>query len=173
LSPTTEITPAHDGDIFAIPIDTDRAYIGQVIANTEGALYVIVFDWIEPHLDEIFYISNVPISDPLFATLTFDSRFRPHMWKVVGHAEPDADRLLPAFSYGTINPGQVRIANFSDTRHRDATPEEAAAIPSQKYRSPMRLEKALRAREGLLPHLPSYDEFIYRPTPTSASLFRS
>lgn len=168
-----EIEPVHAGDVFAIPVDGQRAYIGQVVATTVGSLYVVVFDWIEKDLAHIPHISAVPDADPLFATLTLDSRFRPGMWSVVGHADADADRFLPAFSYGTIDPERVRITNFFDTVHRDATPDEAAAIPTREYRSPMRLEKAIRAREGLVPHLPSYDEMTYRPTPTSASIFGS
>jgi len=167
------IEPVRSGDVFAIPVDGDRAYIGQIVAKTAGALYVIVYDWIEPNIESIPQIEKVPSEDPLFATLTLDSRFRPGMWKVVGHAETDPDRFLPAFSYETLEPGRVRITDFYDRVHRDATPDEAAAIPAREYRSPMRLEKALRAREGLLPNLPSYDELIYRSTPTSANLFHS
>jgi hypothetical protein len=39
-----EIEPVHAGDVFAIPVDSHRAYIGQVIAKTVGSLYVVVFD---------------------------------------------------------------------------------------------------------------------------------
>lgn len=170
MNPKNVVDQVRSGDIFIIPLGNGRAYVGQVLTSKAGALYVLVFDEQVPVEAELHF-ANTPEGDPLFATLTFDGRFRPGMWRIIGNANPDLDRYLPAFSYGSAETNGVKITDFWDQVQRDATPEEAAMVPHRQYRAPIRLEKAVLAHAGIMPWSSDYDELKYTNYPTSAELF--
>jgi hypothetical protein len=164
------VDQVRSGDIFIIPLGDGRAYVGQVLTSKAGALYVIVFDE-QVAVDAELHFRKTPDDDPLFATLTFDGRFRPGMWRIIGNSNPDLDRYLPAFSYGSAETNGFKITDFWDKVHRDATPEEAAMVPHRLTRAPVRLEKAVLAHAGILPWKSDYDDLKYAKYPTSAELF--
>jgi hypothetical protein len=159
------------GDLLTIPLGDGRAYVGQVVDRTTRALYVVVFDHpvgANPTLDEL---AQAQTAAPLFATLTFDTRIGPEMWTAVGNSPAERDRFLPAFTYGAVETSGFWVTDYHDSRQRPATEDESKSIPRRKIRSPMVLEQALRAHEGLAPWIPAFEELRYRPTPTSRQLF--
>jgi len=171
LSGTSSNKDARPGDLLAIPIGDGRAYVGQVVDRTTRAMYVVVFDCAVSAIPTPEEIANAQKANPLFATLTFDARLRPGMWTIVGNSTPDRDRFLPAFTYGAAETSGVWVTDFHDSRQRPATEDESRVIPRRKIRSPMVLEQAVLAHEGLVPWIPAFEELRYRPTPTSHQLF--
>ncbi|WP_110902418.1 MULTISPECIES: hypothetical protein [unclassified Curtobacterium] len=159
------------GDVFMIPISDSSAHLGQVIAERGVSLYMIVFDQVV-QINALSDSRSWPLdTEPLFAIQTFDGRFDEGAWQVIGHAEPDRVRFLPAFTHGLVETGGVRVTDFSGTRERLATPEESATVPHMITRSSLLLEMAVRAQAGLEPWLPAFDGIRYKKTPTSAELF--
>ena len=160
------------GDIFTVPLGDGRAALGQVIGKYKSSFYVVVFDLVVPEdAVQSLDLSEVAATPPLLARMTFDARFRPGMWQIVGHRAQDQARFLPAYSFGSDDYDGVRVTNFDGTRMRRATGQEATQVPRLTIDSPIVLEKAVRAHFGLEPWLPAYDEVRYRPTPTSSELF--
>lgn len=160
------------GDVFTIPVDDERRSVGQVVGEYKSALYVIIFDRIvgadqDPSLE----LEDLTGSEPLFARLIFDSRFRPGMWEIVGHAAADSERYLPAFTYGAAELDGVKITNFSGSKVRHATESESKEIPRRAIDSPLILEKAIQAHHGIGSWLPAFEEVRYRPGIASAKLF--
>ncbi|MBM7475573.1 hypothetical protein [Curtobacterium herbarum] len=168
---TSKALHATAGDVFMIPISDSSAHLGQVIAERGVSLYMIVFDQVV-QIDALSDSRSWQLdTEPLFAIQTFDGRFDEGAWQVIGHAEPDRERFLPAFTHGLVETGGVRVTDFSGTRERLATPEESATVPHTITRSSLLLEMAVRAQAGLEPWLPAFDGIRYKKTPTSAELF--
>ncbi|MBY0177890.1 immunity 26/phosphotriesterase HocA family protein [Curtobacterium herbarum] len=162
---------ATEGDVFMIPVNDAAAYLGQVVGERGVSLYMVVFDQALP-IGEITDSRNWRLdTEPLFALQTFDGLFDDGTWKVIGRASPDRERFLPAFTHGLPETGGVRVTDFSGNRERLATLEESNAVPHMITRSPLLLEKAVRAHAGLEPWLPAFDGIRYKKTPTSAELF--
>ena len=163
---------ANAGDVFLIPVDSSRGYPGTVVAERNASLYVLVYDQTLPLHSRGDAPWNFTV-DPLFAALTFDARFYHGDWKIIGQTTPEPDRFLPAFCHGSPEPGGARVSNFTGTTSRSASPAEIETVPPEIHRSPMLLERALRAHAGLDPWYPVFDEIRYTKTPTSAELFGS
>ncbi|WIE73865.1 Imm26 family immunity protein [Curtobacterium sp. MCJR17_020] len=172
MSTKQQVYKVSIGDIFTVPLGDGRAALGQVIGKYKSSLYVVVFDLVVPEdAVQSLDLSDVAATPPLLARMTFDARFRPGMWQIVGNRAPDQRRFLPAFSYGSDDYDGVQVTNFDGTRTRRAVGREATQIPRLTIDSPIILEKATRAHYGLEPWLPAYDDLRYRPTPTSSDLF--
>jgi len=164
---------AKAGDVFLIPADSTRGYLSVVVAERNASLYVLVYDQVVPwNGEENAHDWNFQV-DPLFAALTFDARFHHGDWKIIGQTNPEPDRFLPAFCYGSPETGGARISNFTGTTSRSASPADIQTIRPEVYRSPMLLERAVRAQAGLESWYPVFDEIRYAKTPTSADLFGS
>lgn len=172
MSSQQQIHPVAVGDVFTVPLDDGKVVLGQVIGKYTKALYVIIFDLVVP-VSPVhgLQLSEVTAAAPFLARMTFDARFRPGMWQIVGNSVPDQRRFLPAFSHGSEEYDGVHVTNFEGSRMRRATADEARRVPHLTVDSPMVLEKAVRAHHGLEPWLPAYDDLRYRPTPTSWELF--
>ncbi|WP_161968845.1 Imm26 family immunity protein [Curtobacterium oceanosedimentum] len=160
------------GDVFTIAVDDQRRSVGQVVGEYKSALYVIIFNRIfgadqDPSLE----LEDATGSEPLFTRLIFDSRFRPGMWEIIGHAAADSERNLPAFTYGAAEVDGVKITNFSGSEVRHATECESKKIPRRAIDSPLILERAIQAHHGIGRWLPAFKEVRYRPGIASAKLF--
>lgn len=159
------------GDVFTVPVGGGASYVGQVMAMMRDELFIVIFD--VPVGDETTppQLSSVLSADPLVSSWTHDERFRPDAWTVIGHAPADTDRLLPAFTWGLPATGGVRLTNFSGTRTRMASEEEAALIPMKALRSPALIDAFLRAHAGVDPWRDALEDVRHRPSPSSAELF--
>ncbi|QCR43363.1 hypothetical protein C1N91_07200 [Curtobacterium sp. SGAir0471] len=160
------------GDVFTIPVDDQRRSVGQVLGEYKSALYVIVFDQIfGADQDPSLQLEDLTGSQPLFARLIFDSRFRPGMWEIIGHAAADSERYLPAFTYGAAELDGVKITDFSGSRVRRASGPESKEVPRRAIDSPLILEKAIQAHHGIGRWLPAFEEVRYRPGIAWSELF--
>jgi len=160
------------GDVFTIPVDHQRRSVGQVAGEYKSAFYVVVFDRvIKADHDPSLELENLTRSEPLFARLIFDSRFRPGMWGIIGHTVADSARYLPAFTYGAAELDGVKVTNFHGSKVRQATEAESKNIPRRVIDSPLILEKAVQAHHGIGPWLPAFEDVRYRRGIASAQLF--
>jgi len=173
LSTKQKVYKVKSGDIFTLPLGDGRVALGQVVGKYKrSALYVIIFDTGAPEdAVQSLDLSEVTGTQPLLARMTFDARFRPGMWQIVGNRTPNQRGLLPAFSFGSDDYDGVQVTNFDGTRMRPARGNEATDVPRLVIDAPIALEKAARAHYGLEPRLPVYDDLRYRNTPTSMELF--
>ncbi|PZE84050.1 Imm26 family immunity protein [Curtobacterium sp. MCBD17_032] len=161
------------GDVFSVPVDDRRRAVGQVVGEYKSAFYVVVFDrTIEEADGPSLQLEDPTKYEPVFARLIFDSRFRPGMWEIVGHAAADSERYLPAFTYGSADLDGIKITNFDGTKVRNASEAESTSIPRLAIDSPLILEKAVQAHFGTGPWLPAFEELRYQRGIASAQLFR-
>lgn len=118
------------GDVFTVPLDDSTVALGQVVSKYTKALYVIIFDLVaDARSVQTLHFSDVTAATPLLARMTFDARFRPGMWQIVGNSVPDQRRFLPAFSHGSEDYDGVHVTNFEGSRMRRATADEARRVP--------------------------------------------
>ena len=172
MSSATSVYDVSIGDVFTIPVDHRRRAVGQVVGEYKSAFYAVIFDRvIEADHDPSLELENLTRSEPLFARLIFDSRFRPGMWEIIGHTVADSERYLPAFTYGSADFDGVKVTNFSGSKVRHATESESKNIPRRAIDSPLILEKAVQAHHGIGPWLPAFEEIRYQRGITSAQLF--
>ncbi|MDT0234778.1 hypothetical protein [Curtobacterium sp. BRB10] len=147
------------------------SYVGQVLTTDGDELFIVIFDFPISDSVDLTDVSDALVAEPLVASWTHDERFRPDAWSVIGQAPADTQRLLPAFTWGLPATGGVRVTNFSGSRTRMASAEEAARIPQKTLRSPALIERFLRANAGVDPWLDVLEKVRYHPTPSSAELF--
>lgn len=172
LNNARSVSDVSIGEVFTIPVDDQRRSAGQVVSEYISALYVIILDRIfGADEDPSLRLDDLTGSEPLFSRLIFDSRFRPGMWEMIGHAAADSERYLPAFTYGAAELDGVKITNFSGSEVRHATESESKEIPRRAIDSPLILEKAIQAHHGIRRWLPAFEEVRHRPGIASAKLF--
>lgn len=163
---------AETGDVFLIPLDGDRACVGQVVAkHGEADLYLAVFDSVVSAVDGELDLDEAVGLPLLFLMLSLDAKFRAGDWKIVGRARVRDDLPLPAYKLVDRIPSNIIVVDCSGTRERPATPGEAASLANRKVIAPVRLEKAVRAHYGLQPWLDVYDELRPDRRNTTQRLF--
>jgi hypothetical protein len=148
------------GDVFTIPVGDSRAGIGQVVATYgKDAYFLAVFERVVAEDDISSVITDV-LSDTAvqFLALSLDAKFHIGHWPIVGHAPVRTNVPLPAYKEAVTTADHIDVVDYSGTRRRRATKEEAALLPNRKVVAPVRLERALRASLGLEPWLEAFDD---------------
>ncbi|MCL2455475.1 MAG: hypothetical protein FWD18_09310 [Micrococcales bacterium] len=159
------------GDVFAVPLDADRAGVGQVVATYgQGAFYFAIFD-LMVHPDEAHAcVDEALAADLLFLAPSLDSRLPVPYLTVIGsrpvrpglplpaHREVDADNL-------------VQVVDYSGRRRRPATDDEARRLQNRRFVAPLRLARALRATAGMEPWNDTYAALIPDEELSSDRLF--
>lgn len=171
MTPKSRKANIRPGDVFTVPVADGSSYVGQVLTTDSDELFIVIFDFPISDCVSLTDVSDALVAEPLVASWTHDERFRPDAWSVVGHAPADTQRLLPAFTWGLSATGGVRVTNFSGSRTRMASAEEAARIPQKTLRSPALIERFLRAHAGVDPWLDVLERVRHRSAPSSAELF--
>ncbi|RLP05879.1 Imm26 family immunity protein [Propionibacterium australiense] len=162
-------TTPHDGDVFVIPIGSEKAYLGQVIATPNYVeTYIVIFDLLISEKDASQYIDEALASSPLLAGLAI-CPFKVSTWEIITNRQltsQDADRFLPAY-FARVR-GKGIVEDFYGERSRPASSDEAAAaydeimnrknglqrgksITLRRSTSAATFEAALRAINGLEP----------------------
>lgn len=160
------------GDVFTIQIDAGRRGIGQIVEKFgRNAYYLAVFDSAWP-IDVPIDLDQAIRSRVMFLALSLDAKFHVGDWTVIGNRPSDLNRLLPAFRELSVTPEGTKIVDYSGRQQRPATVEESTRVPFRKIVAPVRLEKGLRARFGLLPWIEEYSELAPDPINTTVQLFK-
>jgi hypothetical protein len=171
LSNGDRVYDVHAGDIFTIPLDTDDVYVGQVICEYKSSWFVVIFDHRTSTRSARENPTDALSAAPLLGSIVFDARFRPGMWEIVGNSDVDPEKYAPAYTMGDARAGGIEVVNFLGTKRREATTAEATSIPRIKLRSPLVLEKAVRAHAGLEPWLDAFNDLTMDRQRRSVDIF--
>lgn len=154
------------GDVFVVPIDSERFGLGQVVGKYLSEAYFFA-------LFARAYAADAPPPDieaavredeVVLLALSLDAKLAAGHWKVIGHVEVDPARLpLPAYKEGVLPTGTFDVVDYSGKLRRRATRDEAEALPLRKVVAPVRLEKALRAVHGVEPWVNAYEDLRVPP----------
>lgn len=159
------------GDVFEIPLDERRKVYGQVVGKYRNdAYYLAVFDRVldreqSPPLE---LAVDAPLS---LLALSFDAKLAAGHWPIVGRADVADDMPLPAYKEAVGSPDNIQVVDYSGTRRRPATADEARALPNRTLVAPIRLEKALRALQELEPWRSDYEALLPNEALTTSRLF--
>ena len=154
--------PTSVGDVFEIPVDADRVGFGQIVARKLGPNpdLVVVFDHVSSPSTQCTAekLSNIVEKPILYVANTFDVLIKNGTWKVIGNTIPVLDRVpLPCYKVGSGHIGRIAVESYDAKKRRVATKDEIAFLDNRSSIGPIRLEKALKAKFGLLPWSPNFD----------------
>lgn len=146
------------GDVFTVPVDESRISVGQIVGkHTEHGYYFAAFDTFYSR-DEPLDIDKAISHRLLFLILSLDAKLFHGDWTVFGNRQVSKDIPLPAYKEEIQSADDVYVVDYTGTKKRPATNEEADLLPFRKFIAPVRLEKALRAKAGLAPWIEAYSE---------------
>ncbi|MBM6403489.1 hypothetical protein JQN72_04430 [Phycicoccus sp. CSK15P-2] len=147
------------GDVFTIPTGDGRAGIGQVVATYgKDAYFLAVFERVVPEGDSSSAATEALSGVVRFLALSLDAKFHAGHWPIVTQAPVRADLPLPAYKEAVTTADHIDVVDYSGTRRRRASRDEAALLSNRKVVAPVRLERALRASLGLEPWLEAFDD---------------
>lgn len=148
------------GDVFAVPIDTSRFAVGQVVATyKDEAHYFAAFDAVAPSPRSIDLERDLE-RDLLFLILSFDAKLYVGDWEIVGRCPVSASIPFPAYKEMSGTSGRMEVVDYTGERRRLARSGEEDGLPYRDFIAPIRLEKALRSKFGLEPWLDAYSEMV-------------
>jgi hypothetical protein len=143
------------GDIFAIPISTERISLGQVAWRRGQAYLLVVFEGLYP--TEPLPDLDAAIEGPIrLQTLTFDALIHSGRWPIIGHRPVAAGRIATPEYKVMTRPDEYSVTDFSGKIIRPARQGDIDKLPSLTYVSPVRLEHAAQALAGLGPWTDAY-----------------
>lgn len=149
---------AQVGDVFLIPIDASRHGVGQIAGDWKGELYILVFD--VAHVGSDINPSSINDMEPLFAALSLDAKIYNGDWKIVGRTTENLDRIVhPVFKVNQDKDVFLESRDRSITR--PISDEDAEALRFRTVVAPVRLEKALKAYNGIGEWNSRYDDLRY------------
>jgi hypothetical protein len=162
------------GDVFTVPVDEARVGLGQVVAEYAhpGYFFFAVFEPVfsPDALPELGEVVTQPVA---LLALSMDAKVVAGHWVVVGNVPVAPDVPLPAYKETVGIPDRVFVVDHSGTRRRPARAGEAEWLPNRSVVAPVRLEKALRAKHGLMPWTDAYAALEPTRVGTTAHLFDS
>lgn len=162
------------GDVFSVPIDGDRIGLGQAVARFFDAHYLAVYDLILPADKEIDLIATLRGAAVLFLGLSSDAKIYVGDWRILGHLPVPDSVVLPAYKLcAGLDVVVTKVVDYSGTRERIATADEASILSNRTMVSPVRFEKALKARCGLVMWEEHFADLYPRPEATTARMFPS
>ncbi len=144
------------GDVFLIPLDTDRFAVGQVVRGGTLELYVVIYDKIVGTKDPVPELGGQKV---LFAALTIARKLLDGDWPVVGSQPGNLDRLpVPWFR---LEEGGRTYAQSLDRAHVRKVDETATErLRDRNLVAPARIEQALRAHHHRGQWQAHYDELL-------------
>lgn len=146
------------GDVFTIPLGQDVIGFGQIVHDCgEGHYYFAMFEGLYSR-DDPPSIDVVLESEVALFALSLDALLYHRHWQVIDNREVQASRLpWPAYKEGT-SPGAFDVVDYTGKHRRPATATETDELPFRTVVAPIRLEKALRALNGLGTWTDAYEE---------------
>ena len=159
------------GDVFSVPLDSERVGLGQVVATYGKDAYFFALFELAFARDEQLDLKLALGAPVALLALSLDAKIAAGDWVVLG-SQPVAEGMpLPAFKEMVGGPDRVDVVDFSGERRRRARGEEAEWLPNRKIVAPVRLERALRAKHGLEPWNDAYATLEPSQVATTAWLF--
>jgi len=146
---------AHIGDVFLVPLDQFRFGIGQIAGDWKGELYIVIYDAV--HIDEEVDPVSVISAQPLFAALSLDAKIHCGDWRIIGNVTANLSSI-PEPVFKVNQGGQVFMESRDRSITRPATRSESELLRLRTVVAPVRLEKAIKAHNGIGEWNPKYDE---------------
>lgn len=145
------------GDVFLVPIDETRVAMGQVAGDWNGELYLVIYDGV--HVADKCEAAEIVKERPLFAALSLDAKLHNGDWPIIGNILDNVPEIpQPVFK---INHGsELFVISRDRLTFRPASENEAAFLRLRKVVAPVRLEKALKAHNGVGDWNAAYDELF-------------
>lgn len=171
MSSASKVLKAKPGDVFLVPIDEHRSYVGQIIDKKRVVLYIVIFDSLVDNGSPLSVKLDALESRPILGGLTLDARFRPGMWEIIANAPSDGSRFLPAYKTGAVDLDNVMVESFDGRKRRPATNIEAETLPFRTTHAPIGFEKAAKAYAGLADWEDRFDELVQSNNATTHDLF--
>lgn len=143
---------AKTGDVFQIPLDSDRVAYGIVVdGQSPNPIFVAVFGEAHPS-DSDVPLSEIEGAEPALVALTLDAKIWHGHWPVVGSAAVDRSRFpFPCFKQAVGSVENIQVFSYDGQRHREASREEIVALDYRRTYAPIVVEKAVRALHGIQP----------------------
>jgi hypothetical protein len=164
------------GDVFAIPVDEERAAIGVVVDKFAPGCFLGVFEGFEKRDGAAW---ETAIQRPIaLQAITLDLLLRNGDWPVVGKAARPANGIeYPLFKSMTSPPSSWEVIDYRMARVRRASRADVRDLPHHTSVSPNRVESAVRALAGLEVWDDSMDVLLppsrrTRPLPSPEELVR-
>lgn len=132
---------ARVGDVFRIPISTDRFAYGQVIDQAGPQHLVVVFR------SAAGAVEDAMASGFDLAGITFDAKWRNGDWPIVKNLPP-AHVRAPLFLLGHEGLENLRVESFDGRQTRLIRPSESTPFGHRYLSAPMRLQRAVQATHG-------------------------
>jgi hypothetical protein len=158
------------GQVFAIPLGTDRYGLGQIVAARDGELYLTVYGDIfvglprDPH--------TIIGKRPVFSALSLDAKLWHGHWPVIGVVTENLSGIAePIFKVGYA--GALFLESRAGSMLRQTLPGEAEQLRFRTVVAPVWIEDALKAHHGLEDWNPKYDELLYDYAVNSTKLMPS
>jgi hypothetical protein len=156
------------GDVFLIPLDDTRVSLGQVVDVLPNELYLVAFggSWqaLSPPL-----VNEVLGKEPRFSTLSLDAKLWNGDWPIIGNTTENLPNIrLPLFKVRSS--GCVLVEKHDGSKSRIATSNEELLLRFRATVSPIRLENAVKADQGIKDWNTAFDELFYSYAKESSQL---
>ncbi len=146
---------ARVGDVFLLPIEGSRMGIGQVAGDRQGELYFVIYDVV--HETAEVEPASVLRETPLFAALSMDAKIYHGDWPIIGNVPENLARI-PQPVFKVDQGGQTFLESRDRSVYRPASSAEAETLRLRTVVAPIRLEKALKAYNGVGEWTEIYDD---------------
>lgn len=147
-----------EGDIFEIPIGSNKCVLGQIAAMTKSTLLLIVFSKARsPFIGGDYKPENADIE---LMAITFDALLRNGTWTIVGNETVNLKSLpKPEFLIGL--PEHCEVEDFFGNQLRKATDEDMRRLGYRQIIAPIRLQRATEALHGIRDWNADYDSLRF------------
>ena len=148
------------GDVLKIHVSADLVAVAQIILTLgHGVLLVAVFPAVESTRSDDELRRMIHLKPNLVVT-TMSSSIRAGQWAVIENADVSHDIPIPVY---VVPVGPQQIDHLQDAHgkiYRPASPEEARELRAPTSFSPVAVEKAIQAVNGLREWEQRFDNMI-------------
>ncbi len=156
------------GDVFTIPLSENDFGLGQVVDVLGAELYLIAFA-------EVWGVETPPNADsvlslkPHFATLSLDAKLWNGDWEIIGNVTGNLNSIRrPLFKIRQR--GVMFVESQDGTKARPAKSDELEQLRFRGTVSPIRIQKAVQAQNGIIEWNEMFDELRYSYAESSSAL---
>ncbi len=148
------------GEVFLIPIDTDRYCVGQVLAQYKDTelFFLAALDCTVTSPSTSVDPTEIGALPILLLVNTFDVLLENGAWPVLFNVAPVLERVpFPYYKVGMA--GRLFLESWDGASRKPISQSEAERYGFRSGVAPIRFEKAVKAHFGVGEWHPSFDEF--------------
>jgi Immunity protein 26 len=147
------------GDVFRLPIDSNRVGFGQIVGKYgRDAYYFAIFEL--PHtVEEPVDIPSLVEGEISLLALSLDALLVRGDWEIIGRTEPPPLRW-PIYQEA-VAPDIFDAVDYTGNERRPISEREASSLPTRSIVAPIRVQNAFQALHGAGPWQDAYDRLRY------------